>query len=256
MIISLILLVVQAATAALPAVAEDRLRVCMDEARTDPATAIASASAWLGEARGDEASLPQQCLGFAYVSLLRWEAAEQAFIAAREARPPEDHAARARLGAMAGNAALAAEDFLDAAVLMAAAQTDAEAAGLNEVAGTIAADRARALVRSGREEEASEVLAGAQISAPQVPVVWLLSATLARRQGALAKAQGLIETAAALAPQDAEIGLEAGLIAAQANDDSAARAAWNSVLALAPDSQLSATARTYLARLDGTMEGR
>ena len=256
MIISSLLLVAQAATATLPSLAEDRLRLCMDEARTDPATAIATASDWLSEAQGVETSAPQQCLGFAYVSLLRWEATEQAFVAARDARAPDDHAARARMGAMAGNAALADEDFPQAAALLGMAQDDAEAAGLNDVAGAIAADRARALVGSGREEEAGEVLAGAQILAPQVPAVWLLSATLARRQGNLPEAQGLIETAAALAPQDAEIGLELGLIAAQLGDDAAARTAWNSVVALAPQSPLSATARTYLARLDGTVEGR
>lgn len=256
MIISSLLLIAQAATAALPPVEEVRLRMCMDEARTDPATAIVTASDWLSEASDADAGLPQQCLGFAYTSLLRWAAAEQAFAAARDARGVRDHAARARLGAMAGNAALAADDFASAAGFLMTAQDDAQAAGLDDLAGAIAADRARALVAAGREEEAGAVLEDAQIIAPQVPTVWLLSATLARRRGDLPKAQGLIETAAALSPQDPEIGLEAGLIAAQAGNEAAARAAWKSVLAVAPDSPHSVTARTYLARLDGTVVGR
>lgn len=241
----------QAASAApTTTAAEARLRACLDLARTDPAGAIATASEWAGEEAGAEVSLPQQCLGFAYVSLLRWEAAAEAFLIARDAREPEDRGARARLGAMAGNAALAAGDFEGAATVLTAAQADAEASGLDEVAGAAAADRARALVGAGRGAEAQEVLTGAQILAPQVADVWLLSAALARRNGDLRRAAELIATAAALAPADGEIGLEAGLIAALAGDDAAARRAWDAVVALDPAAPQAASARAYLAQLE------
>ncbi|MBO0749524.1 MAG: hypothetical protein J2O44_03700, partial [Porphyrobacter sp.] len=88
-----------------------RLTVCLDQARTDPATAITTAGTWLSEAHDTGRALPQQCLGQAYVSLLRWDAARDAFIAARDAALPSDYAVRARLGAMAGNAAFAAKDL-------------------------------------------------------------------------------------------------------------------------------------------------
>jgi hypothetical protein len=94
----------QAAAAEIP-VEQDRLQVCLGEARRDPTTAISNASQWLGEAEGAERALPQQCLGQAYVSLLRWDAAENAFRAARDASI--DPLARARLGAMAGGRSLA-----------------------------------------------------------------------------------------------------------------------------------------------------
>jgi tetratricopeptide (TPR) repeat protein len=229
---------------------EARLSVCLDQARTDPPTAIVAASAWASEVTGVDASLPQQCLGFAYMSLLRWDAAEQAFIAARDARAESDGAARARLGAMAGNAALAGGDFAGALEPLSAAQADAEAAGLNEVAGGIAADRARALVGAGREAEAAEVLTGAQILAPQVADVWLLSATLARRQGDLSRARDLIGTAVALEPQSQEIGLELGLVAALSGDEVSARTAWTAVTALDEASPHAEAARAYLAQLD------
>lgn len=244
------LLLAAQAGAGPPSLEQDRLRACLDQARTDPPTAIATASQWASEETGAATSAPQQCLGFAYMSLLRWEAAEQAFLAARNARPPGDLAARARLGAMAGNAALAAEDHAGALEPLATAQQDAEAAGLNEVAGAIAADRARALVGTGREAEAEEVLTGAQILAAQLADIWLLSAALARRHGDLRRAEGLVKTALALAPDDPEIGLELGLIAALAGDDTTARGAWARVMALDPAAPLAETARTYLARLE------
>ncbi len=241
-------------TGALPAVSQHRLSVCLDAARTDPPSAIAAASEWAGEALGaavaEEAGLPQQCLGFAYISLLRWDAAEAAFLAARDLRPPDDRPARARLGAMAGSAALAAGDHAAAIATLSTAQADAEAAGLGEIAGAIAADRARALVAAGRAAEAGEVLAGAQVLAPQSGEVWLLSAALARRQGDLNRARNLIGTALALAPEEPEILLEGGLIAALASDDAAARSAWERVVALDPATPHAQTARAYLAQLE------
>lgn len=241
-------------TGALPPVSQDRLTVCLDAARTDPPTAIAAASEWAGEALGEavpeEAGLPQQCLGFAYMSLLRWDAAAEAFLDARDLRAPDDRPARARLGAMAGSAALASGDYPAAIATLSIAQADAEAAGLNEIAGGVAADRARALVAAGRAAEAGEVLAGAQVLAPQAGEVWLLSAALARRQGDLNRAQSLVATGLALAPEDLEILLEGGLIAALASDDASARTLWERVVALDGASPHAATARAYLAQIE------
>ena len=244
-----------ASPAAPPATLEqDRLALCQDEARRDPTTALVNASTWLGEAQGADRSAPQQCLGFAYTSLLRWEAAEEAFLAARAALPATEAAARARLAAMAGNAALAGERAEGALAAFTLAQADAAASGEREQAGLIAADRARALVALERSSEAAEALAQARRDAPQDAGVWLLSATLSRREGDLAAAQAQIETAAALAPGDVllapAIGLEAGLVAALAGQDEAARASWRSVIEAAPDSPEAAIARTYLAQLE------
>ena len=82
--LTLSLIIAQAAAALSPA-EQARLTLCLDQARRDPPSAIAEANQWLGESSGAGAALPQQCLGQAYVSLLRWEAAEQAFLAARDA---------------------------------------------------------------------------------------------------------------------------------------------------------------------------
>ena len=246
---SLALLFAQAAAAVPPPVEQDRLALCLDEARRDPATAIVTADAWLAEAHGAGRALPQQCLGQAYVSLLRWDAAHAAFLAGRDALAETARADRARLGAMAGNAALAEEKYDAALAAFDTALGDAAMGGDTPLAGTISADRARALVGLGRMDEAAEALEKARTDAPQNADAWLLSATLSRRLDDLAAAQGQIETAAALAPEDPAVGLEAGVIAALAGNDEAARKSWNSVLGLAPDAPEAAIARTYLGQL-------
>ncbi len=253
MLALLSLLLVQAAQ---PSLEQDRLTVCLDQARTDPATAITTADEWLAEASGAGRSAPQQCLGTAYVSLLRWDAARDAFMGARDARAESEGAARARLGAMAGNAALAGRHAEEALAMLDQALADARGAGQVELAGTISADRAKALVALGRQQEAVPALDAARRDAPQQAAVWLLSATLARRMEQLDQAQSYIQTAATLTPDDPAIGLEAGLIAALSGRDDAARASWRSVIDRAPGSPPAKEAAEYLAQLDGAPPSR
>jgi tetratricopeptide (TPR) repeat protein len=251
---ALTLLFAQAAAVAPPPVEQDRLTLCLEEARRDPATAIATADAWLAEAFGAGQALPQQCLGQAYVSLLRWDAAYAAFIAGRDALAETARPERARLGAMAGNAALAEEKYEVALAAFDAALGDATMAADAPLAGTISADRARALVALDRMEDASTALEQARMNAPQNADVWLLSATLSRRLDDLAAARGQIKTAAALAPEDPAVALEAGVIAALSGDDGTARRSWNAVIALAPDSSEAGVARGYLEQLGESAE--
>ncbi len=249
----LLLLAQDAAAAPVPAapprtLAEDRLTACLDHARKDPGSAIVEASNWAAGVTGPEASFPQQCLGLAYTMLLRWDAAEQAFLLARDAAGPNDHFRRAQLATMAGNAALAEERADDALKSLALAANDAAAAADNGLRAMVEVDRARAQVLKGQEAEAEATLAAARTLDAQSPFAWLLSATLARRLGKLAEAQGYIETAAALSPDYPEIGLEAGVIAMLAGRQEAAEASWRSVIALAPDSDAATSARAYLAQ--------
>jgi len=242
------LLLAQAASGVVP-LEQTRLDVCLDKARGDPATAMAEASGWLGEAAAPESSYPQQCLGYAYTLLLRWDAAESAFLAAREAELEINRFRRAQLAAMAGNAALA-DNRADAALAaLGLAATDAAAAGDVGLRAIVETDRARAMVMQGREGEAEAVLAAARSFDAQNAFAWLLSATLARRLGKLDEAQGFIETASALSPDYPEVGLEAGVIAMLQGREDAARASWESVVAIEPGSDAAGTARGYLAQL-------
>ena len=246
---SLLLLLAQDGTAAVQpprTLDQDRLTVCLEQARADPATAIAEAGSWAAATTGAEASYPQQCLGLAYSMLLRWEAAENAFMSARESAT--DAFRRARLATMAGNAALADGRAADALAALDLAAADAAASADAGLRAMVEVDRARARVLEGREGEAEAVLAGARALDAQSPFAWLLSATLARRLGKLDEAQGFIETAAALSPDYPEVGLEAGVIAMLSGRAEAAEASWRSVIELAPDGEEAASARSYLAQ--------
>lgn len=239
----------EVATAPPRSTEQARLEGCLQQARTDPGTAITTAGLWLIEAHDAGKALPQQCLGQAYVSLLRWDAAHEAFLAARDAALASDFEVRARLGAMAGNAALAATDFANALADLDKAAADAALAGDKPLAGSIAADKARALVGLGRTDDAAATLLQARGEAPQNAEVWLLSATLSRRRNDLKDAQAQIETAAGLAPKDPAVGLEAGVIAALSGNDDAARKSWDAVVGLAPDGPEAKSARAYLAEI-------
>ena len=233
--------------AALPVTPEpSRQQLCLTQADATPDDAEEAALAWLATAPAEEKALAGECLGAALSRQEQWSDARAAFIAARDAAA--EKVLRARLGAMAGNAALAEGDATAALTALDGARSDA--AGDSALAGDIALDRARALVALKRDAEAGTALAEARAAQPANAQAWLLSATLSRRQGKLTEAQGQIEKAAELLPVDPEIGLEAGVIAVLAGRDEAARKSWRSVLAAAPQSDAAATARGYLAQLD------
>lgn len=232
---------------------DDRLGQCLALVTSDPFAALEAAERWGENAQGLARAEAGECEGVALSAIERWGAAQLAFIQARDATPANELARKARLGAMAGNAALADGDAAGADALFTAAHGDAGNAANTVLAGDIAVDWSRALVALGRVDEAGEKLAAARTASPQNALGWLLSATLARRQERLAEAQAQIEEAARLAPPNADIGpaigLEAGVIAVLSGRDQAARRSWQSVILVAPESELAATAQAYLDQL-------
>ena len=98
------------------------------------------------------------------------------------------------------------------------------------------------------------MLTEARTALPDDPATWLISARLSRQQERLADAQQQIERAAMLAPRNPEVGLEAGVIAVLAGNDAAARRSWQSVVAMAPNTPVAATAQTYLDQLGPQLE--
>lgn len=231
-----------------------RLEDCMNTSASDPTSAISIANEWLEGSYGPDRAPAQQCLGFAYMNLLRWDAARDAFTAARDNSLAEDKIGRARLGAMAGNAALAAGANAWAEGLFRTAQADARTAGNAVLAGESATGLAHALVGLGRADEAAIALADARTDTPQDAEVWLLSATLSRRMGDLANASNWIEFAAVIDNNNPAIGLEAGLIAAMAGEDDAARTSWQSVIDAHGDTPEANAARDYLSQLNAFVE--
>jgi len=230
--------------------ADSPLGQCLAAASDDPPAAADLADEWAERTKGLELAEAQFCLGTAKAALGHWDEAEQAFAAGRAAAPGAS-TFRARLGAMAGTAALA-QDVPDRALpLLDDAHADALAVGNAALAGDIAVDRSRALVALKRSAEAEQALAEARQASPANPDAWLLSATLARRAGKLDEAQPMIERAADLAPRDPFVGLEAGVIAVLDGRDDAARKSWQSVIAAAPDSPAASTAKGYREQLAG-----
>ena len=228
-----------------PVAVPSRQRQCLESAEQAPADAEESATAWLANAQGPEKAMAGECLGVALSRQDKWTEAQTAFLTARDATA--DKVLRARLGAMAGNAALARGDASGALAALDGAHADA--AGDNALTAGIAIDRARALVMLKRYGEAEAALTEARGAAPDNVQAWLRSATLSRRMNKLAEAQAQIEKAAALLPVDPEIGLEAGVIAALSGRSEAARRSWQSAIAAAPDSEAAVTAKGYLAQL-------
>lgn len=222
---------------------------CMAAADADPAKSADLAREALGDAIGRERVRANFCLGVALADQDRMAEARTAFVAARDAVDADDHASRARLGAMAGNAALGQGDPAGALTLLAPAALDARQAEDTQLTASIALDRARALVATGQPVQAGTALAEARAADPQNAQAWLLSATLSRRLKNLTEAQQQIEKAVALDPRDPEIGLEAGVIAVLSGNDEAARKSWNSVVSTAPSSDAATTARSYLSQL-------
>ena len=225
------------------------LQTCLDQLAEDPARAHTMAQIRRSETKGPDRVLANHCLGTAASELGLWQDARAAFLAARDETPSDETRTRARFAALAGNAALAGGDAEGALTLLTEAEADARAAGFAPLEAIAATDRARALVALSRGEDALGALEAATTLAPERAEGWLLKATLLRRLDRLPEAQTAIERAALLTPGDPDIGLEAGVIAILAGRDDAARASWQSVLALAPESPAAATAKDYLAQL-------
>ncbi|WP_088310525.1 hypothetical protein [Novosphingobium sp. B 225] len=225
------------------------LEQCLALAKSDPAAAEDLAQAWLAKAKGSARAEPGRCLGVALSAQEQWGQAESAFLAARDDTAANERANRARLGAMAGNAALADGAPDRALAALDAAHGDALGAGDPHLAALFSIDRARALVLLKRDSDALSALAEARSGAADDPQAWLLSATLSRRLNQLAEAQQQIEQAATLAPLDPEVGLEAGVIAALGGRDDAARRSFQSVIKATPDSEAARRAQQYLDQL-------
>lgn len=231
-----------------------RFEACIDQAIDDPASAIVTASEWH---IGGGGWLARQCQGFAHMMAGDYAIAAAAFQAAADAASAQKAPESPRLWAQAGNAWLAANNaeaafaaFDKALVLDELASTGPTAA---RDRGLIYLDRGRTLVALDRPADAARDFAEAQRLVPEDALVWLLSATLARRTGDYARAQADLDIAARLAPRDPAIALEAGNIAIRLGEVDAARKSWQSAVDLGPESDPGRVARAYLARLEAEL---
>lgn len=219
-----------------------RFAACTRLIRADPAAALAQAQDWAAKSREVPA---RHCLGLAFVANERWAPAATAFEAAAEEAGRTRDGRVADLLSQAGNARLAAGDA-------AAARADLDRAlALPTLAGPMRGeawmDRARADVALGDEKAGRADLDRALGLVPQDPFAWLLSATLARRQNDLARADKDIAEAVRLAGDDPAVMLEQGNIAWSRGAVDAARSAWTRAAQLGPATPAGRTAAAALA---------
>ena len=223
----------------------DRFDRCHDSATEDPVAGMAEAQRWLIEGGG---YIARQCLGFAQAKGGLFDAATESFAqAANDAEAVRDWRA-ANLWAQAGNAALAAGDAERAKRHLDAALVQGRLTGL--ALGEVHLDRARAALAVEDWAGARSDFDLATRHAAQDPLAWLLSATLARRQGDLVRAQADINTARQLGPRDAAIMLESGNIAASADDLDAAQARWEAAADLGGSTAAGQAAAARLRELE------
>jgi tetratricopeptide (TPR) repeat protein len=238
------LLFLAVATTSTAAAGEDRFAACVAMVDSNPDKAIEEANAWHMASGG---VLARQCLGLAFARQERWVPALTAFEqAATEAERNRDGRS-ARLWVQAANAALAATDAGKARTYLDTAIVSGQLSGAEK--GEAHLDRARALVALRQPAQARADLDEAIKLVPEDPLVWLLSATLARRMGNLDVAEKHIDEAVKRSPDDPQVALEAGNIALMQGYEAAARVAWEGAIKLAPDSVAGKAAAAALAQL-------
>lgn len=242
-----LMLIAQAVTplpAPLPPAAdsmETRYDRCVDLATVNPPEGVVEGTQWRASGGGFFA---RQCIGIAYANQAKWApAAEEFEAAAQEAEVARNNKA-AQFWAQAGNARLAAGDVAKARAALDAALAAGTLVGLER--GEAQFDRARAMVAAGELEGARNDIDQALTSAGEDPLIWLASATLARRMDDLPRARKDIAEAFRRSSDDPSIYLEIGNIAALGGDADGAKAAWNDAVRVAPSSEAAANARNAL----------
>jgi tetratricopeptide (TPR) repeat protein len=228
--------------AQLPGGEAARFQACTTLARTEPARAVTEAEAW---SETSKSVLSRHCLGLAYSAADRWTPAIAAFEQAAAQAEAERDARAAPLWSQAGNAALAADDPKRAITLLDKALATPSLPTL--VAGEAWVDRARAdFALNDMAGTRADLDRGLKL-VPQDPFPWLLSATLARKQNDLPRAEADIAEAVRLAGDDPAVELEAGNIAAATGKHDLARQAWTRAAQRDPTSPEGKAASAALA---------
>ncbi|MEP4893573.1 tetratricopeptide repeat protein [Parasphingorhabdus sp.] len=223
---------------------EVRFNECVDLAVDDPASGVVEANKWRIEGGG---FLARHCLGFAYAEQFNWGAATKSFAQAASEAEVAKYPRVANFWAQAGNAALAGNQPDKALEYLNAALVQGSLIGLEK--GEVHLDRARAHVALNDYAAATKEFAMVHKLAPQDPLGWLLSATLARRMGDLPLALADIQVAARLAQRDPAVALETGNIAYEGGDTEQAKINWEKAISLDPESRSATVAKKYLGQL-------
>lgn len=217
-------------------------RNCVAAAEEAAPGAIDAASRWVNANGGAPA---RHCLGLAYMHANKPAEASGAFEAAARVAEAAGSNEAGALYAQAGNAALTAGEAPRAeALLTSAILAERDAAKKGEAM----IDRAAAREAQGNAAGARADLEAGLKLAPADAEGWLLLAVLARREERLADARNAILHALAIAPDDPDVMLEGGNMAAIDGDYDRARRLWTAVTKAAPGSEAAKAADLALLR--------
>jgi tetratricopeptide (TPR) repeat protein len=218
------------------------VEACAALVQTAPEKAVALANEWLLKGGGIKA---RQCLGLAYAKAGRWAAAATAFEqAASEAESRKD-ASLADLWVQAGNARLAAGDLPNARKAFDAALAIPTLKA--ELRGEVHLDRARTAVAAGDLASARKDIDEGLKLVPGDPFAWYLSSALALREERVGRAKEDIARAVSLAPDHADVLLQAGTVAGVQGEAVAAQSFYERAARVAPDSPAGKAAQAALA---------
>ncbi|BDG70219.1 tetratricopeptide repeat protein [Roseomonas fluvialis] len=213
---------------------------CLDMLEDDPEGARSFAEAWTMDGGGEGAA---HCAALAALTLGEAERAAEA-LERIAARSQAGIAARAAVFGQAGEAWIAAgrPQRAHAALTLALALTPA--------APVILAERAMASLALDRPAEALEDLERAVVGDPSAVEPWVLRASALRRLDRIALAADSVAQALRLEPDNVEAVLERGIIRQIQGDAAGARADWERVIELAPDSAAADLAAQNMALIE------
>ena len=228
-----------------------RYAACIELAPKDPARAMQLAYAWRIEGGGVAS---RHCLAVAQMHARHYDAGLKSYEAAGQASEDARDGQAIALWRQAAEAAMIAEQPADAVRFLTRALARP---GGQEFSPRAEADllnaRAEAHVAIGKPDAAMADLSRATMLSPEFFTPWLLKATLARRSGDVAAAEAALLNAAKLAPNSADVELEAGNIAAAKGDMALARQAWEAAAADAPDTPAGQAAAAALGRMSAKL---
>jgi tetratricopeptide (TPR) repeat protein len=219
---------------------------CINLSNTQPRRALIEAEGWAKQGGGAPA---RHCRALALFAMGRYDEAGRALeVLAAELDQPgtrRDPAGRERLGREANTQA--GHAWLLAGQPTKASDAFSRAIALSPGDVELLIDRSIALIAAERPFDAIDDLNRANEIAPERADVLALRSGAYRRVGTLDLARDDAARALALDPDNPEALLESGVILRALGDETAARAAWQKIITLAPESAAAGAARANLS---------
>lgn len=216
----------------------ERYTRCMDQARSDPAAALATARAWKGRAA-------EHCEAVALMGLKRYGEATARF---RHLAAAADPVLRVDLLAQAGQALLLDNQPEEAEAVL------SEALTLRPSDADLLTDRGVARAEQFRYVDAVRDFSAAIEQAPDAADAFLFRAAALRKLDKLPRAMKDVETALRLRPRSPDALLERGILKRLTGDRYGARADWLAVLKDWPDTAAAEAAAVNIDILNNPPE--